>query len=162
MASKLDNVDILILHELSKDSTQSVKVLSEKLHLHPNTLSQRIKSLEQNKFIKKYTISFNPSDVGYSVKAFVMIRVRKNLASAENLLSEVSKIPEVTNLASVTGSEDCIATVYAKDTEDLVRVLRVIQTAKDVLKTTTFISLIDYKSCTESELLDKLMSSNQK
>jgi DNA-binding Lrp family transcriptional regulator len=93
MASKLDNVDILILHELSKDSTQSVKVLSEKLRLHPNTLSQRIKSLEQNKFIKRYTISFNPSDVGYSVKAFVMIRVRKNLASAENLLSEVSKIP---------------------------------------------------------------------
>ncbi len=160
MRSKLDIHDMLIMRELSKDSTQSVKVLSEKLNLHPNTLSQRIKTLEQNKYIKRYTLSFDPADLGFIVKAFVMIRVRKNLASAETLLSEVSKIPEVTNLASVTGSEDCVATVYARDTTDLVRVLRIIQTAKDVLKTTTFISLIDYKQNTELDLLEKAISAS--
>ncbi|MGO4889745.1 Lrp/AsnC family transcriptional regulator [Anaerobacillus sp. MEB173] len=69
----LDNTDILILDELSKNSRITMKELGEKVHLTGPATSARVAKLEENGVIEGYTIKVNQVKMGYSVHAIIHI-----------------------------------------------------------------------------------------
>lgn len=69
----LDNTDIQIINELSKNSRITMKELGEKVHLTGQATSARVTKLEDNGIIEGYTIKINQEKMGYSVHAIIHI-----------------------------------------------------------------------------------------
>ncbi len=145
MKNKVDTVDLLILRELREDCKRPMRELAQKLRMHPNTLLQRIKRLEKSKIVRRYHADIDYKALGYDMHAVVMIRIKKSGLEDEKLLEDVAALPDVQSLYAVTGGADCIAIVKAKSRDDLVRVLKAIQTEKAVLRTTSYLVLVTYK-----------------
>lgn len=145
MKNKVDETDLLILSELREDCKRPVRELAQTLRMHPNTLLQRIKRLEKAGIIRRYHADIDYKALGYDMHAIVTIKIKKSGLEDEKLLGDVGRMPEVQSLYAVTGSNDCIAVIKAKNRDDLVRILRVIQTQKSVLRTTSYLVLVTYK-----------------
>ncbi len=145
MKNKVDTVDLMILRELRDDCKRPMRELAQKLRMHPNTLLQRIKRLEKSKIVRRYHADIDFKALGYDMHSVVMIRIRKSGLEDDRLLENVAALPEVQSLYAVTGGADCIAIVKAKNRDDLVRILRIIQTEKAVLRTTSYLVLVTYK-----------------
>ncbi len=157
MKNKVDSIDLMILRELRDNCKRPVRELAQTLRMHPNTLLQRIKRLEKAKVIRRYYADIDYKALGYDMHAIVMIKIRKGGLEDEDLLKGVARIPEIQSLYAVTGSADCIAVIKAKNRDDLVRVLQVIQTEKTVLRTTSYLVLITYKESYEFNPLSGLV-----
>lgn len=69
----LDNTDISILKELSKNSRITMKELGEKVHLTGPAASARVAKLEDNGIIEAYTIKINEVKMGFYIHAFITI-----------------------------------------------------------------------------------------
>jgi len=145
MKNKVDTVDLMILRELRDDCKRPMRELAQKLRMHPNTLLQRIKRLEKSKIVRKYHADIDYKELGYDMHAVVTIKIKKSGLEDENLLKHVTAVPEVQSLYAVAGGVDCIAVVKAKNRDDLVRILRIIQTEPSVLRTTSYLVLVTYK-----------------
>ncbi|MEW6749071.1 MAG: Lrp/AsnC family transcriptional regulator [Candidatus Micrarchaeota archaeon] len=149
MKGKIDTVDLMILRELRNDCKRPMRELAQKLRMHPNTLLQRIKRLEKSKIIQKYHAEVDYKSLGYDMHSIVMIKIKKSGLEDEGLLGNVAKLPEVQALYAVTGGADVIAVVKAKNRDDLVRILKAIQSESSVLRTTSYLVLITYKESYE-------------
>lgn len=69
----LDQTDMRILEELSKNSRITMKELGEKVHLTGQAAASRIVKLEENGIIEGYTIKVNQVKMGYFVHAIIHI-----------------------------------------------------------------------------------------
>ncbi len=145
MKNKVDAIDLVILKELRDDCKRPMREMAQKLRMHPNTLLQRIKRLEKAKIVRRYHADIDYKALGYDMHAIVMIKIKKSGLENDALLKDVAAMPEVESLYAVTGGADCIAIVKAKSRDDLVRVLRAIQTEEAVLRTISYLVLLTYK-----------------
>lgn len=69
----LDNTDMGILHELSKNSRITMKELGEKVHLTGQAAASRVVKLEENGVIEGYAIKINQLKLGCFIHAFITI-----------------------------------------------------------------------------------------
>lgn len=69
----LDQTDMRILEELSKNSRITMKELGEKVHLTGQAASARVAKLEDNGVIEGYTIKVNQVKLGCFIHAFITI-----------------------------------------------------------------------------------------
>ncbi|MFB3163554.1 Lrp/AsnC family transcriptional regulator [Neobacillus sp. 179-J 1A1 HS] len=69
----LDNTDMNILKELTKNSRITMKELGEKIHLTGPATSARMANLEDNGVIEGYTIKVNQEKMGCLVHAIIHI-----------------------------------------------------------------------------------------
>ena len=157
MKNKVDAVDLMILRELRNDCKRPMRELAQKLRMHPNTLLQRIKRLEKSKIVRRYHADIDYKSLGYDMHAVVMIKIKKSGLEDENLLRDVAALPEVVALYAVTGVSDCIAIVKGKNRDDLVRILKTIQSQKSVLRTTSYLILVTYKEAFEFNPLSNIL-----
>jgi len=73
--AKVDDLDLIILSELSADASISVPKLSEKIKVNPSVVYSRIKRLVKKKLIRRFTIVVNDQELGYQVKALAGINM---------------------------------------------------------------------------------------
>ena len=69
----LDNTDISILNELSKNSRITMKELGEKVHLTGQAAASRVAKLEDSGVIEGYTIQVNQKELGCFIHAWINI-----------------------------------------------------------------------------------------
>ena len=69
----LDQTDMRILEELSKNSRITMKELGEKVHLTGQATSARVAKLEDNGVVEGYTIKVNQVKLGCFIHAFITI-----------------------------------------------------------------------------------------
>ncbi|MFJ6413456.1 Lrp/AsnC family transcriptional regulator [Terribacillus saccharophilus] len=72
----LDNTDIHILNELSKNSRVTMKELGQKVHLTGPAASARVAKLEDSGIIEAYTIKVNEVKMGFYIHAFITIIIQ--------------------------------------------------------------------------------------
>lgn len=142
---QLDATDIMILSELRQNCKRPVRELAKDLHIHPNTLLQRIKKLEKRGVIRGYQANINYHELGFDLHAIVMIKITRRGLEDPNLLKDVAHIPEVEALYATTGTADVIALVRAENKNQLLEVLKSIQKQEKVARTTSHLILVTYK-----------------
>lgn len=114
---KVDELDLMILSELSADASISVPKLSEKIKVNSSVVYSRIKRLVKRKLIERFTIVVNDQELGYQVKALVGLNMdSKKRDSIIDLLFEIQGVREI---AEVTGRFDILVTVYAHELEEM-------------------------------------------
>jgi len=78
----LDQTDLRILDELSKNSRITMKELSEKVHLSSPATSARVEKLETAGIIEGYTIKVNQLKMGCFVHAMINVIMKSNYQAA--------------------------------------------------------------------------------
>jgi Lrp/AsnC family transcriptional regulator for asnA, asnC and gidA len=137
---RIDDLDVKILSELAKDASISVPKLSRKININSSVVYSRIKRLVKRGLIKKFTIVINDEALGFSVKALTGINMDSKLR--DNVLNELFKIPEVREVAEVTGRFDVLVTMNARSLDEMHQLIsEKIGRIEGVQKTETFIEM---------------------
>ncbi len=104
--SIVDDLDLKILREFIEDSRTTYRKISKKLGIAPGTVLSRIRRMEKNNVLKKYTVSVDYEKLGYSVTSVTEITVSKGkLVEVEKRLAG---LPGVCAVYDVTGDVDAI------------------------------------------------------
>ena len=106
-----------ILSELSNDASISVPRLSKKIDVNSSVVYSRIKRLVKSKFIERFTIDVNDSELGYEVKALTGINI--DTKQRDNVLEQLFKIDGVREVAEVTGRFDILVTMYSRSLDQM-------------------------------------------
>ncbi len=119
--AKVDELDLMILSELSADASISVPKLSEKIKVNSSVVYSRIKRLVKRKLIERFTIVVNDQELGYQVKA--LIGLNMDSKKRDNVIDALFEIPGVREIAEVTGRFDILVTVYAHALEEMHKIV---------------------------------------
>jgi len=137
---KTDDLDLKILSELATDASTSVPKLSKKINVNASVVYSRIKRLVRRGLIKKFTIVVNDEALGYNVKALTGINMDSKMR--DNVLNELFKIPEVREIAEVTGRFDILVTMNAQSLDEMHHLIsEKVGRVEGVQKTETFIEM---------------------
>jgi len=135
--AKLDEFDRKILRALIDNARASNVQIADKVGLSEAPCSRRIRRLEEDGVIERYSAQLNADAVGIGFVAFVTLVLDYVTAStAERFYEEIRAIPEVVSCYIVSGSYDAILHVCAADSraysEIVFNRLRRIPGVKDV------------------------------
>jgi len=140
MNTKLDNNDFAIIDELKKNSRLSEKKLSKKTGIPMTTVHNRIKKLRELKIIKKFTIELDYTLLGKPITAYVLIKTMPGV-DQKILLSELSRMANVKEVAMVTGEFDLLFKVKTASMEELNKlVVQKLRKEKTIAETRTLMS----------------------
>jgi len=117
---RVDETDLSILAELSKDARIANNVLAATVGLAPSTCLGRVKALSKAGVITGYHAAINERLLGVAVNAMISIVVsstaRDRLLSSAHQLKELAEVKEVFVLG---GSPDLLVRVATRSIEDL-------------------------------------------
>ena len=119
--TKIDELDLEILSELSNDASISVPRLSKKIDVNSSVVYSRIKRLVKKKLIQRFTIVVNDLELGYEVKALTGINM--NSKKRDHIIEELFKIDGVREVAEVTGRFDILVTMYSKSLDQMHKIV---------------------------------------
>jgi DNA-binding Lrp family transcriptional regulator len=91
----VDEKDKQILFELLQNCRQPLSKIAKYVKLPQQTTSYRIKKLEKDKAIKKYTINLNYPKLGYSRHSLYLDLKRIGVKEVEKYLKQITGIQEV-------------------------------------------------------------------
>ena len=137
---RLDELDMKLLYELTKDGSISVPNLPKKLGINASVLYSRIKRLMKKKLIKKFTIEIDETLLGIGVKATVGINRDPKLK--ESIHKQLMETSEVVSISEITGRFDILVRVFADNLEALHSVvIEKIGKIDGIQNTETFVEL---------------------
>ncbi|SFL36564.1 transcriptional regulator, AsnC family [Bradyrhizobium sp. NFR13] len=123
MANDLDSTDRKILREVVRDARISQMALAEKVGLSPTACTRRLTALEKKGVIKGYAAEIDASELGYMMTVHVHITLDKQSEDALSAFErEIAKCPDVVSCYLMSGNDDYLVHVQARDMEDYERI----------------------------------------
>jgi DNA-binding Lrp family transcriptional regulator len=135
---KIDDLDKKIVQAICQSSQGSYRQIAKRLGIHPTTLIQRVKHLEEEGVIKGYRAQVDYMKLGYEFMAIVHIYVEGDLMEVEKKIMGLSNVVAVLD---VTGECDSIAWVACRSREEFSSVVKGMLTIPGVKKTNTYVIL---------------------
>jgi Lrp/AsnC family transcriptional regulator, leucine-responsive regulatory protein len=115
----LDTVDLKILQLLQANALMTNKEIAARLNLTTTPIHERIKRLENEGVIEKYTAILNKSKLGKSLVVLVDVTLKEHAASfLEQFEKDVLLLPEVVECYCISGGSDFLLKVLVKDMEE--------------------------------------------
>jgi DNA-binding Lrp family transcriptional regulator len=121
----LDRKDLAILAELTTNARASHTKLASKIGLSSTALARRQKALEDDGYIAAYRAALDLGQFGLTTT--VLVRIALESQSDEALKAfeaEVVKCPSVVRCFLMSGTDDYILLVMARDIQDFERIHR--------------------------------------
>ncbi len=117
----MDGRDLEIIKALQADARAPFLGLAKKLRISESAVRKRVKKLEREGVIERYTAVINPSKLGYNSVAIVGLDVvpDKYLAIVESL----AKLDEAKGVTTSTGDHMIMAEVWARDNRELTDII---------------------------------------
>ncbi|MCI0714479.1 MAG: Lrp/AsnC family transcriptional regulator [Chloroflexi bacterium] len=100
----LDEVNILLLHELQHDPRLTMSELGRRVGMSSPAVTERVRRMEEAGIILGYRLDINPVPLGLPITVY--IRVRPNSGQLPRIAELARSIPEVVECHRITG-EDC-------------------------------------------------------
>jgi len=119
----LDALDRAILTALLEDGRLSQVELAERIPLSPTAIARRIRALEETGVIEGYQARVSRQALGLNITVFVQIGLT---SQSEDLLrafeEAVVKAPSVVSCHLMSGEDDYLVTIMARDIADFERI----------------------------------------
>ena len=136
---EIDNISWAILDELKKNSKLSEQKISRKTGIPMTTVHNRIKKLRELGIIETYTLRLDYAKLGKPITAFILLKTIHG-ADQKELLMQISKIPNVYEVAMVTGEFDLLFKARIASMEELNKiVVQGLRKQKNVGETVTMV-----------------------
>jgi Lrp/AsnC family leucine-responsive transcriptional regulator len=120
-----ERIDLAILRELREDSRKTLQEIGAAVGLSATSCWTRIKKLESQGVIKRYTVDLDPAKLGYN--DFVIVQLTLESHTDETLYEfgrVLATIPEIQEAYLVSGDYDYYIRIAVRDTRDYERLLR--------------------------------------
>jgi Lrp/AsnC family leucine-responsive transcriptional regulator len=115
MAADLDIFDLRLLAALQRDGRAPNAALAETVGLSASQVSRRLARLESEGVIATYAALLQPDAVGLSVLAFSSVSLERQAEAMDGFEAAVLRFPEILECYSVTGEQDFVLRIVAKD-----------------------------------------------
>jgi DNA-binding Lrp family transcriptional regulator len=117
------DMDRKIMRELVKDARISHVLLSEKVGLSPTACARRLQQLEQSGVIRGYSANIDAAGLGFMMTVLVHITLdRQSEDALARFEKEIEKCPDVVACHLMSGSDDYLVQVQARDMADYERI----------------------------------------
>ena len=97
---ELDRTDLLLIDALQHDASQRLEDLARIVQLAPSSVHERLRRLERDKVIRRWTVDLDAAALGLGVLAYVGIRATR---PCSQLVAALGKIPAIEECHSVAG-----------------------------------------------------------
>ncbi|PCJ97733.1 MAG: AsnC family transcriptional regulator [Flavobacteriaceae bacterium] len=112
----LDTTDVAILKLLQNNSNITTKELSERIHLSPTPIYERVRKLEREGYIKKYAAILDASKLNRELIVFCNITLKQHTKElGKQFVKDILLIHEVTECYNISGDYDFLLKVLVKD-----------------------------------------------
>lgn len=113
---KLDAIDRKILSILQKDSRVTMQDLADRVGLSVSPCHRRVKLLEENGIITRYSAMVDQKSLGLHVSVFISIKLeRQKEEDLDRFAKAISGWSEVLECYLMTGNRDYLLRVVAAD-----------------------------------------------
>jgi Lrp/AsnC family transcriptional regulator for asnA, asnC and gidA len=109
---ELDDVDVGILSRLQRDSRIPFTKIAEELGISDATVHIRVRKLEHQNIIQKYTVVVNEDHL-QPITTYILIRVTPG--NVEKICKELSQISEIYEVSEIHERYDVLAKIRARD-----------------------------------------------
>lgn len=120
-APKLDALDVEILNIYQHDTRITSHVIGEKIGLSPAAVQRRLKYLREQGIIEQEVAKISPKLVGFQMTCIVNVKL-KMVGYIDYFKTKLKHNPNVQQCYHVTGDEDFVIIVIARDMEDYDRI----------------------------------------
>ncbi|HEY8335272.1 MAG TPA: Lrp/AsnC family transcriptional regulator [Tardiphaga sp.] len=123
MPIETDSIDRKILRHLVQDARISQVVLSERVGLSPTACTRRMLHLEKSGVITGYSADIDAAELGFMMTVLVHITLDKQSEDALSAFErEIVKCPDVVSCHLMSGNDDYLVQVQARDMQDYERI----------------------------------------
>lgn len=145
----INKIDAQILNILQENSRISNAEIARRIKMAPSGVLERIKKLEKNEIIKKYTAQLNAAKVNKDLLAFIHVRAAGPIVD-QNTAKALAKVPEVQEVHMIAGEDCFLVKVRVENPAALTELLRTkIATISSIRSTSTTIVLETVKETSE-------------
>ncbi len=142
----LDRIDMTILDVLQKDGRISNVELAKKVSLSASPCLDRVKKLEAEGYIERYSAMLCASKLKYGMSAFIQVTLDRTTGDVFNKFKdEVVKIKEVAECHMVAGGFDYLLKLRFENMDAYREVLGVIVELPAVSQTHTYVVMEQVK-----------------
>ncbi|HDD26335.1 MAG TPA: Lrp/AsnC family transcriptional regulator [Acidilobales archaeon] len=120
----VDEKDLKILKILASNSRIPLTHLAHELRITDVAIKKRIKRLEEDGVIIRYTIVVDPEKIGYNSVAWIGINVEPGKIIA--VAKKVSELSNVIFVALASGDHEVVAEVWARNNNELAKIIEAI------------------------------------
>lgn len=113
----MDEKDLEIIAALQKDARTPFLEISKRLRMSESAVRKRVKRLERDGVIERYTVRVNPSKLGYNAVAVVGLDVAPD--KYLEIVRVLASFNEVKSVTTSTGDHVIMAEVWAHDNQEL-------------------------------------------
>ena len=117
----MDDLDLRLIGELTKDARQSSAELSRKLNVSETTIRRRIQHLEEQDIIT-FTAILNPSKLGYNIMAIIALEVE--LGQIDKISESLANCPNVRYVSLCTGNHDLFIGTWFHSSSELTQFVK--------------------------------------
>jgi DNA-binding Lrp family transcriptional regulator len=120
----IDEKDKRILEILSTGARLSTKQIAKKTNIPITTVFNRIKGMEKEGVIKRYSCVLDKKKIGKSVSAYILLKINfdkltKKMMNEEDLAKKFLGIAGIDSIDTMSGDTDMILRVSVSDIEEL-------------------------------------------
>ena len=135
----MDELDALLIAELRASPRLGLLEISRRLGVARGTVQARLAKLEERGVITGYGPEVDPHELGHSIEAFVMLELTQGRLG--EAIEALEATPEVLESDAVSGPQDLICRVAARDTEHLQEIVNGLLASDAIRRTTSYIVL---------------------
>ena len=137
-ARALDRIDMLLLAALQQEGRLRLEDLARRVELAPSSVHDRLRRLQRDGVIRRWTIDVSPEALGLPVLALVGVQASR---PCSQLVAPLEQIREIEELHSVAGQLSFILKVRAASTEHLLQLIEQLKQIPGIETTETTIVL---------------------
>src|SRR5579871_6361492 len=135
-----DELDRKILHQLVLDGRSSYAEIGAVVGLSAPAVKRRVDRLRATGAITGFSARLDSGELGWTTEAYVELFCRGRTSPAD-IAAAVSKYPEVTGAATITGEADALLHIRAADVRHFEEVVEHISAEPFVVRTKSVIVL---------------------
>ncbi len=135
----IDALDARLIEAMRSNPRVGLLEIARQLKVARGTVQARLAKLERSGVVTGYGPEIDPTALGYAITAFVLIELAQGrLAEA---VEAMEKIPEVLEADAISGPQDVICRVVARDTEHLQELVNELLRTPAIRRCTSYIAL---------------------
>lgn len=141
-----DRIDVKLMNALIDNPRETTIGLAHRTSLSRNTVHARISRWEEFGVLRPLDRRVDPAALGYPLRAYVFTTVEQQ--QLDRVSAAMQGIPEVIAVEGLSGDDDLLVQVVARDADDLYRIAGRILDLAGVQRTRTALvmrELIDYR-----------------
>lgn len=150
----IDDKDLSILSILQENSRTTASEIAESVAMSVPAVTERIKKLTEAKIVQKFAVKLSAKKLGFDLCAFIAV-VSSSSEQYEVIIQKSINNTAVLECHSVTGDGSHLLKVRVRNSTELEKLLRDIQSWPGVMRTQTSVVMSTYKEGFELDLVEK-------